>query len=179
MGVYNGKLSENSLKYGLQYYVKKNNKNLIEIVDNFNNDKVRIGFRAYDASGETGAKVNASVDFFLDIPSFEVLCHNIITGNFSARIKTNQYEPIYRGSVRDGKIYSRVLSFQQGNNILITAHEGLGSKTKTGAVTPQYKLSDTDHTKVTIAFTPDELKAFALAGKRALDSYYLHYFGRE
>lgn len=180
MSTYNGRMSENAMKFGLQFYVKKTNKSLIEIVDSFPIDKVRIGFRTYSVNGEAGEKTNGKIDFYLEMPEFELLCHNILTGNFTALVNQGKYPSVYKGSPRDGKLYARVLSFAKGDKgYFITAHEGPGTKTNTGAVMPQFKLGESDHTKVSACLTPEELKTFALMGKRACDHYYLHYFGRE
>lgn len=156
----------------LQFYVRKTDKNLIEIVSAFEIDKVKIGFRTFNNENEKGSKLLSKVDFYLSIPEFELLCHNLLTGFV---LKTDNYEPIYKGSERDGAIMSRALSFAKARvGLFFTACEGPGRKTSTGAVIPLYK-NDVP-TKISIPLKTEEVKMFALQGKRACDYYYNNYF---
>ena len=99
-----------------QFYVRKNTKNLIEIVEAYGIGKIRIGFRQYDAAAEKGSRTTGQVDFYMEIREFDLLCHNLLSGNIMARLrKGNKIDPVYKGSARDGKLYSRVLTLTKSN----------------------------------------------------------------
>jgi len=177
---FDGPLSEYALKKP-QFFVKKNKTKLIELCGAFEIGKICVGFRTYDANAQADKKTNGSIDFFLDIAEFELLCHNILSGNLTGKLnKGMQVDPFYKGSPRNGQNISRVMSFTKANmGIFITVHEGPGRLTQTGAMQPAYDLKGDDHVKISAMLTPEELKSFALQGGRACDFYYDHYFGRE
>lgn len=164
----------------LQFFVKKTDKNLIEIVGAFDISKIKIGFRTYDNTNAKGSKLNNKVDFYMDIAEFELLCHNLLSGITVKDIHSGKkFNPIYKGSKRNEEIKSRILLFNKSNNgLFFNAYEGPGKITDTGAVMPTYKTNDAEN-KASIQLNFEEIKMFALQGKRACDHYYLHYFGKE
>ena len=163
----------------LQFHVRKTDKNLIEIVGAFEIDKIKIGFRTFSTAAEKGSRLSNAVDFYLTIPEMDLLCHNLLTGNIVQTIKNGDNVPaMYKGSVRDNAVYSRILSFSKSNRgLFFTACEGPGKKNETGAVQPLYKINDAPN-KVSIPLNNEEIKMFAIQGKRACDYYYANYFGR-
>lgn len=158
----------------IQFYVRKTRKDLVEIVEAYEIDKIKIGFRSYGLDAEPGSRVKSSVDFYMPIPEFELLCHNLLSGNITARLKAGKkIETIYKGSPRDGKLFSRTLSINSSNRgIFFNVTEGPGKKNDTGAVQPLYKLEDAP-SKVSVSLNTEEIKSFALQGKRACDVYYM------
>ena len=165
----------------LQFYVRKTDKNLIEIVEVFEKlDKVRIGFRNFSLNEEKGSRVSASVDFYMTIPELDLLCHNLLSGNIVKTINAGgSVPPMYKGSKRGDEIFSRTLSFAKSNKgLFFTACEGPGKMNNTGAVMPLYKMNDAPN-KVSIPLNNEEIKAFAIQGKRACDYYYANYFGKK
>ena len=172
------KMMENT---NLQFYVRKTDKNLIEIVEVFEKlDKVRIGFRNFSLNEEKGSRVSASVDFYMTIPELDLLCHNLLSGNIVKTINAGgSVPPMYKGSKRGDEIFSRTLSFAKSNKgLFFTACEGPGKMNNTGAVMPLYKMNDAP-SKVSIPLNNEEIKAFAIQGKRACDYYYANYFGKK
>ena len=172
------KMMENT---NLQFYVRKTDKNLIEIVEVFEKlDKVRIGFRNFSLNEEKGSRVSASVDFYMTIPELDLLCHNLLSGNIVKTINAGgSVPPMYKGSKRGDEIFSRTLSFAKSNKgLFFTACEGPGKMNNTGAVMPLYKMNDAPN-KVSIPLNNEEIKAFAIQGKRACDYYYANYFGKK
>lgn len=157
----------------IQFYVRKNEKNLIEIVEAYEIDKIKIGFRSYGLDADPGSRVKSGVDFYMPIAEFELLCHNLLTGNISSRLKKGEkIDTIYKGSPRDGQVYSRTLSFRSSNRgIFFNVTEGPGKKNESGLVKPLYTLEEAP-SKVSISLNNDEIKSFALQGKRACDVYY-------
>lgn len=164
----------------LQFYVRKTDKNLIEITDAFNIDKVKIGFRTYDNTKEKGSKNTNSVDFYLSIQEMDLLCHNLLSGKIIKTLEAGgNIAPIYKGNNRGEDIFSRTLSFAKSNKgLFFTACEGPGKKTDTGAVLPLYKINEAPN-KVSIPLNTEEIKSFAIQGKRACDYYYMNYFGKK
>lgn len=181
---YNSTNSE--LISSLQFYVRKTNHNLLEIVDAFNLDKVRIGFRNFNKNGESGNKVTDQVDFYLTIPELELICQDILTGHASVVINEKdqsgkftykKYGERFKGSERNGQIYSRKFYIVRSDlGAFFTALEGPGKKEGQGIVKPLYKDNEAPN-KVSISITPDDMKTFALQGKRACDYYYNNFFG--
>ena len=172
------KMMENT---NLQFYVRKTDKNLIEIVEVFEKlDKVRIGFRNFSLNEEKGSRVSASVDFYMTIPELDLLCHNLLSGNIVKTINAGgSVPPMYKGSKRGDEIFSRTLSFAKSNKgLFFTACEGPGKMNNTGAVMPLYNMNDAP-SKVSIPLNNEEIKAFAIQGKRACDYYYANYFGKK
>ena len=163
----------------LQFYVRKTDKNLIEIVDAFGIDKIKIGFRTFSTAAEKGSRVQNSVDFYLTIPEMDLLCHNLLSGNIVHTINNGDTVPaMYKGSTRNNEVYSRILSFSKSNRgLFFTACEGPGKQNATGAVQPMYKINDAPN-KVSIPLNNEEIKMFAIQGKRACDYYYAHHFGK-
>ena len=163
----------------LQFHVRKTDKNLIEIVGAFGIDKIKIGFRTFSTEAEKGARVSNAVDFYLTVPEMDLLCHNLLTGNIVQTINNGDTVPdMYKGSMRDNEIYSRILSFSKSNRgLFFTAYEGPGKKNATGAVQPLYKKNDAPN-KVSIPLNNEEIKMFAIQGKRACDYYYANHFGK-
>lgn len=164
----------------LQFYVRKTDRNLIEIVDSFGIDKVKIGFRTFDLSKEKNSRVSASVDFYLSIPEMDLLCHNLLSGNILKTLQSGGNVPaIYKGSDRDGATYSRMLTFGVSKKgLFFTACEGPGKKNNTGAVMPLYKANEAPN-RVSIPLDVNEIKMFAIQGKRACDYYYANCFGKD
>lgn len=158
----------------IQFYVRKTNKDLIEIVEAYSINKIKIGFRNYNSNADKGSKISNSVDFYMSISEFELLCHNLLSGNIISRLNKGESIPVYyKGSTRDGSIYARTLSISKSNKgVFVTATEGPGEKTTTGAVKPLYKMSDAPQ-KVSISLDTEEIKNFALQGKRACDVFYI------
>lgn len=163
----------------LQFHVRKTDKNLIEIVEAFGIDKIKIGFRTFSTAAEKGSRVSNSVDFYLTIPEMDLLCHNLLSGNIVQTINRGDAVPaMYKGSERGNEIFSRILSFTKSNKgLFFTACEGPGKKSATGAVQPLYKMNEAP-TKVSIPLSNEEIKMFAIQGKRACDYYYANYFGK-
>lgn len=163
----------------LQFYVRKTDKNLIEIVEAFGIDKIRIGFRTFSTEQEKGSRVSNSVDFYMTIPEMDLLCHNLLTGNIIQTINNGNTIPaMYKGSVREDQVFARILSFSKSNRgLFFTACEGPGKKNVTGAVQPLYKMAEAPN-KVSIPLNNEEIKMFAIQGKRACDYYYANYFGK-
>lgn len=182
MGAYMGQRTEESIK-NPEYFKKANDRAMFTLTGAFNIDKVRLLFRTYDNRSEQGSKSTACVTFFLDIPTFELLCHNILSGNLTARLKKDGHvEPIYRGNPnkKTGKIVSRILTFGASEKgTYITVYEGPGKENATKAVQPTYTFKSGYTAKLFTILSNDELKSFALQGKRALDDYYANWFGRE
>lgn len=170
---------DNNRKPNLQFYVRKTDKNLIEIVEAFSIDKVKIGFRNFSLNEEKGSRLSASVDFYMSIPEFDLLCHNLLSGNIIKTINAGgSIPPMYKGNKRGEEIFSRTLSFNKSNKgLFFTACEGPGKMNNTGAVMPLYKMSDAPN-KVSIPLNAEEIKSFAIQGKRACDYYYMNYFGK-
>ena len=166
--------NDNKRNSNIQFYVRKTKKDLIEIVEAYDIDKIRIGFRSYGLDAEPGSRVRSGVDFYMPVPEFELLCHNLLSGNILARLKAGrEVEPIYKGSPRDGQIFSRAFYFNLSNRgLFFNAAEGPGKKSDTGAVKPLYKLNEAP-SKVSISLDSDEIKSFALQGRRACDVYYM------
>lgn len=164
----------------LQFYVRKTDKNLIEITEAFEIGKVKVGFRNFSLNAEKGSRVSAAVDFYLSIQEMDLLCHNLLTGNIIKTLNAGgSIPPFYKGSDRDGKLYSRILSFGLSKKgLFFTACEGEGRKNETGAVQPLYKINDAP-VKVSIPLNNEEIKSFAIQGKRACDYYYANYFGKK
>lgn len=164
----------------LQFYVRKTDKNLIEITEAFSIGKIKIGFRNFSLNAEKGSRVSASVDFYLSIQEMDLLCHNLLSGNIVKTLQSGgSVPPFYKGSPRNDKVYSRILSFALSKKgLFFTACEGEGKTNSTGAVQPLYKISDAP-VKVSIPLTMEEIKMFAIQGKRACDYYYANYFGKK
>lgn len=162
-----------------QFYVKKTDKNLIEIVEAFDIDKAKIGFRTYDNSNEKGSKCDNKVDFYMSIPEFDLFCHNLLSGYTVKMIRDGEkFPPIYKGSRRNGRVESRILTLGKSNRgLFFNAFEGPGKENETGAVMPLYKTSDAEN-KVSIQLNYEEIKMFAIQGKRLCDCYYLSRFGK-
>lgn len=167
-------------KYPLQFFCRKTKKDLIEITEWFEAGKVKIGFRKYDNNEQKGSKVNASIDFYLTIQEMDLLCRNLLSGNIITKAaKGMKIDPFYKGSERDNQIYSRVFTFNKSNKgLFFTVHEGPGRKTDTGSFEPLYKLNEAP-VKISISLDVEEIKSFAIQGKRACDYYYANYFGRD
>lgn len=158
----------------IQFYVRKNKKNLLEIVESYDSGKVVIGFRSYSLEKEKGSRTNGKVDFYMKIDEFELLCHNLLSGNIVKKLKAGKEVPTYyKGSDRDGKTYSRMFYFASSERgVFFTATEGPGKRENSGAVKPLYEKKDAP-VKVSISLSPEEVKSFALQGKRACDVYYM------
>lgn len=173
-------MDNNTERSNLQFYVRKTDKNLIEIVEAFSIDRVKIGFRNFSLNEEKGSRVSASVDFYMSISELDLLCHNLLSGNIVKTINAGgSIPPMYKGSKRDGEVYSRTLSFNKSNKgLFFTACEGPGKMNATGAVMPLYKMQDAPN-KVSIPLNNEEIKAFAIQGKRACDYYYNNVFGKK
>lgn len=177
----------------LQFYVRKTDKDLLEIRTAFNLvnsaglilnrygqtiNKIQLGFRKFDTKAEKGERLTAQIDFFMDIPEFELFCQNILSGNLIARVNRKETPTYYKGSVRNGEVLSRVLRVARSNKgVFLNATEGPGHKSESGAVQPDYNMGEAP-SKVSIALNSEELKEFALQGRRALDFYYANCFGR-
>lgn len=144
----------------LQFHVRKTKNNLIEIVEAFEIDKVKIGFRTFSTAEEKGSRLSGSVDFYMTIPEMDLLCHNLLSGNIVGKINNGvDIPPMYKGSDRDNKVYSRILSFSKANRgIFFTACEGPGKRNSTGAVQPLYKINEAP-SKVSIPLNYEEIKS--------------------
>ena len=158
----------------IQFYVRKTKKDLVEIVEAFDIGKIKVGFRSYNLNAEPGSRETGRVDFYMNIDEFELLCHNLLSGNIISRLKKEEEVPtLYKGSVREGSVFSRTLAFNKSNRgIFFNATEGPGKKTNTGAIQPLYKLNEAPN-RVSISLDTEEVKSFALQGKRACDVYYM------
>lgn len=168
------------MAYSLQFYARKTTKDILEISEWFDEGKIRIGFRKYDDSQSSGSRITESIDFYMSVPEFELLCHNLLSGNIVKTINAGkQVQPLYKGNLRNGEVVSRVLWFGRSRvGIFLNACEGPGKRTDTGAVTPLYRVQDAPK-KISIPLNSEEIKSFAIQGKRACDHYYMFYFGRK
>lgn len=175
---------------GLQFYRRVTKRNLLEVVTAYDMqiggnsiDKVRIGFREYNNNQNSGSKVTEKIDFFFDIQDFDLFCTDILSGNVYARVKNrNRPENIYfykGGTDRaTGRIISKMMTVTPSNKgVFLSVFTGPGKKNNTGAVMPLYKMNNAEH-KISIALDAEELKRFAIQGKRALDFFYMYYFKR-
>jgi len=163
----------------LQFFVRKTKKDIFEMSEWFDADKIRIGFRKYDESKSAGEKITCAIDFYMSVPEFELLCHNLLSGQIVTQIAAGKtVPPMYKGNERNGEIVSRVLYFGKSRNgIFLNVTEGPGRKTDTGAVTPLYKVSEAPK-RISIPLNYEEVKSFAIQGKRACNHYYMFWFGR-
>lgn len=175
---------------GLQFYRRVTKKNLLEIVTAYDMhingksiDKIRIGFREYNNNQNSGSKVTGKIDFFFDIQDFDLLCTNILSGNVYGRVKRRQNPEniyFYKGGTErsTGRIISKMMVISPSNKgVFLSVYTGPGRKNSTGAIMPLYKVNNAEH-KISIAMDTEELKKFAIQGKRALDFYYDYYFKR-
>ena len=168
------------MSYSLQFFARKTKKDILEISEWFSEGKIRIGFRKYDESQSAGSKISTSIDFYMTVPEFELLCHNLLSGSISRMVEAGkQVPPYYKGNQRGDQIVSRMLYFGKSRSgLFLNASEGPGKKTETGAVMPTYRVNEAEK-RVSIPLTNEEVKSFALQGKRACDHYYMFYFGRD
>ena len=114
----------------IQFYVRKTKKDLVEIVEAFDIGKIKVGFRSYNLNAEPGSRETGRVDFYMNIDEFELLCHNLLSGNIISRLKKEEEVPtLYKGSVREGSVFSRTLAFNKSNRgIFFNATEGPGKR---------------------------------------------------
>lgn len=163
----------------LQFYARKTQKDILEIREWFDEGKVCIGFRQYNNNADSGNKVTGSVDFYMQVEELDLLCHNILSGNVYKTLAAGKNIPAYyKGNKRGDTVYARTLTFSKSNRgVFITACEGEGEIIGSGAVKPLYTIKDAP-VKVSISLTVEELKAFAIQGRRSCDYYYMHCFGR-
>jgi len=75
-----------------QFFVKKTNKNLIEIsADAFDfNQKIRVGFRFFKVTAEKGNRTQSSINFYFAMDEFDLLCNDILSGKISRTIIANE-----------------------------------------------------------------------------------------
>lgn len=195
MSKFNGSLK----KGNLQFYKKQSKTSLLELVEAFDIDKVKIGFRMFDQSREKGDRTTKSVDFYMNPLDFEQLCRDILSGNIPDAIAVSAKNAAANGKypapVREYEggskttMKARILQVSPGKSTfaVLTAMEGPGKvNDTTGGITPAYKYNEAE-AKINIGLGgatnaktagKNELKQFAIAGLRAVDYYYLHYFGR-
>lgn len=162
----------------IKFYSKKTQNKILEIVDAFEIDKMRISFMEYDNKKEKGNKITQKVDYYLSFPDFELLCQNLGCGCIAKRLKAGEdVDPIYKGSSRNGQMYARIWRFSKADKgVFFEVAEGPGKKDEhKGIVKPLFKFNEAPN-KVSICMSVDEMKMFAIQGKRACDCYYQNFF---
>lgn len=131
----------------VKFFGKINQNKIIEIVDAFDINKVRITFIEYDNSKNKGDKIAQRIDYHLPISEFELLCHNILAGCMIRKLTANENGKdedltIFKGSPRNGKMYSRIWKFAKAKEgIFFNVAEGPGKKDPNkGIVMPLYEF---------------------------------------
>ena len=105
------------MSYSLQFFARKTKKDILEISEWFSEGKIRIGFRKYDESQSAGSKISTAIDFYMTVPEFELLCHNLLSGSISRMVEAGkQVPPYYKGNQR-GDHQGNPLQ-QQGGNLV-------------------------------------------------------------
>ncbi len=140
----------------------------VDIREAFTIDKVVFQFRKYNNQAEKGNKITKQVDYYMNLDDFSYFCYCLYTGGIKKVIAESGYT-CYGGSVRDGKIYSRILKIEGGEDgkFYLKVQQGPGKKTSTGAITPAY-VDNKPETEIILRLTCEQLKKIGLTGERAI-----------
>ena len=147
--------------------IKLDGKNVfVDVREAFIIDKVVMQFRRYDQSLAKGSKITSSVDFYLSLEDFSYLCYVLYSGGINKLLQKQSYT-VYGGSIRNGKVVSRILKIEGGQDdkFFVKAQSGPGKKTQTGAITPAFEKPETE---IVIRLSSEQLKKLGLSGERAL-----------
>ena len=139
----------------------------LDVREAFVIDRVVLQFRRYDQSLSKGNKITQSIDYYLSLEDFAYLCYVFYSGGINKILQKQSYVN-YSGSVKNGKVISRILKIEGGQDdkFFVKAQSGPGKKTATGAISPVF--GDKPDTEIVIKLSSEQIKKFGLAGERAL-----------
>lgn len=149
--------------------IKKDGKGVfVDIRETFEIDRVVLQFRRYDNTAEKGAKIKASIDYYMELEDFHYLCYVLYSGGINKLLQGKGYAHFSGSKDKSGRLMSRILRIEGGTDdkYFLKAQTGPGKPTSTGAVLPAF--GDKPETEIVIKLTSEELKTIGLAGERAI-----------
>lgn len=173
-------------------YKNDGRERFVEIAQAFGIGKVKLAFRTYNSKAQTGNKITQSIDCYLNIDEFGLLCHIITSGSARQRAMMNEKarstggykyaKPIfevYNGTTKNNQVISRHLTLSMKNRednpalfekmpFTLMVEEGPGIKTPTGAITPD-KNGRKNYLAIGLSY--DELLKLGINGQRAINIY--------
>ena len=141
----------------------------VDVREAFGIEKVTFQFRKYDKNAPKGQKTKSAIDCYLDIEDFAYLSCCLKTGGIRKLLAEGKPYTNYGGSVKDGKVISRQLKIEGGNDgkYYLKAQMGPGKKTATGAITPAYTDGKPEK-EIVILLNDEQIKKLGIAGERAV-----------
>ena len=155
-------------------------KAFVEINEAFGIDRIRLGFRQYDKTAETGSRVTISIDFFLSPRAALEFAEYILSGivkakkqKWDANNARNDNEVFYQtlpgGFDKDGKTMYRIVKVLPGKyGYRLMANQCEGKRDSKGLIQP---MPGAKSSYVAIPMDGMTLAMFARALERAVRSY--------
>lgn len=140
------------------------NKTVVSVyVDSFPIEQVKFRFAEFENAKEV-------VDIYLGFEDTLRIVQDIKSGKLFKDMQASQYplQISFGGSIRDGKVESRQLTFgMQTDKVYINAQKGPGKTTSTGAIMPDGAPSK----KISVGMPIDSFKGLFLYIEAAINAY--------
>lgn len=130
--------------------------------------KFKLEFREFDKNREQGKRNKGGIDVYMEINAFTYFCKLLESGRIWGLIANAGNKAAYEHF--GGTSTSKGLQIGAGNKgMLITAQEGPGRKTQTGATIPDYgSWNEQNSKKITLALNDEIAVQLGMAGLRAI-----------
>lgn len=155
-------------------------KSFVEINEAFEIDKIRLGFRAYDKTQESGSRTTQSIDFYLSPLAALDMAENILSGvvkmrkdRWGTKQDRNDNEEFYAtapgGSDSNGKTIYRIVKIQPGKaGYRLCAYTADGQRDEKGLIQP---VKGAKFSYVMIPMNGMQLATFARTLVRSVNAY--------